>query len=101
MNEPRTCLVDICRKHEAPTRYTLRYGMGLQALSAAHTTPIEYDCRHADCGICIIRVLNGGENLSEPTTREADFLRAMGADANERLACQCRVLGDISLKVEF
>lgn len=77
----------------------LRKGLGLQAL-ARHSQWIEFDCREADCGICICRVNAGAENLSPPTPPEADFLRAMHADANERLACQCRVFGDVSLDID-
>lgn len=79
--------------------FTLRRGLGLQALPAAES-PLEYDCREADCGICIVHVLSGQENLSPPTEREADFLKAMRADPDERLACQCRVFGDVRLKVD-
>lgn len=79
----------------------LREGLGLQALAVREkTTPLEFDCAKADCGICIVRVMAGGENLSPKTVAEADFLRAMHADPDERLACQCRVLGDVSIKVE-
>ncbi len=80
--------------------YPCRLGLGLQGLAAQVPTPIEFDCREADCGICIVRVLDGLANLSPHTKAEADFLKAMRADPDERLACQCRVMGDVSLKVE-
>ena len=82
------------------TDYTLRQGLGLQALAAAADTPIEFDCRAADCGICVVRVQKNPENLSEPTTEDRDFLKAMRADPDERLACQCRVKGDVTLLVD-
>jgi ferredoxin len=81
--------------------YELRNGLGFQALGVKCELPIEYDCRKADCGICIISVLEGIENLSKPTPSEADFLKAMRADDNERLACQCQVLGDVSVEVIY
>ncbi len=80
---------------------SLRRGLGFQALAAIQDTGFEFDCRKADCGICIFKVLEGAENLSSPTEAEADFLRAMHADPNERLACQCRVFGDVDLEIEF
>ena len=95
------CRVSI-RKAKAPFQdYAVRKGLGIQALCAANETPIEFDCRKADCGICIVRVIEGADQLTPPTTREADFLKAMRADENERLACQCRILGDASFEVEF
>src|SRR6476469_4197433 len=79
--------------------HRLRAGLGLMALQRK-TQLIEYDCKEADCGICLFRVVSGEGNLSLPTTREADFLRAMRCDPNERLACQCRVFGDVQIRVE-
>lgn len=82
------------------TTYELRQGLGFQALAAQQATPFEFDCREADCGICIMRVKKGRENLSPPTREEADFLKAMIAEPDERLACQCRILGDVTVEVE-
>lgn len=90
--------VDIARAIQQET-HALRAGLGLMALGRK-TELIEYDCKEADCGICLFRVISGQENLSPPTTREADFLRAMRCDPNERLACQCRVFGDVQIRIE-
>jgi ferredoxin len=81
-------------------RHQLRKGLGLQALCAREKTPIELDCREADCGICLVRVLSGADHLSPMTPAEKDFLKAMHADPDERLSCQCRVLGDVELFVD-
>jgi len=78
----------------------IRKGLGLQVLEY-QCPALEFDCRKADCGICIIRVLKGNETLSPPTAREADFLRAMHADPDERLACQCRVFADVEFRIEY
>jgi ferredoxin len=85
-------------------RYTVRDGLGFQALAAqsaaTNPVPIEFDCREADCGICMLRVRAGMENLSPPTKVEAECLKAMRAEPDERLACQCRILGDCEVLVE-
>ena len=80
--------------------FPLRRGLGLQALAVRHATPLEFDCREADCGICIVRVREGLANLSDQTDAERAFLTAMRAEPDERLACQCQVLGDVDLLVE-
>ncbi|RZA10605.1 MAG: (2Fe-2S)-binding protein [Proteobacteria bacterium] len=80
-------------------QHTMRAGLGLMALQRK-TELIEYDCKEADCGICLFRVISGQENLSPPTVREADFLKAMRCDGDERLACQCRVFGNIQIRIE-
>ncbi len=77
----------------------LRKGLGLQALQPL-PKGLEFDCRKADCGICLIQVLSGSEALSAPTAAEQDFLRAMHADPHERLACQCLVFGDVTFEID-
>jgi ferredoxin len=79
----------------------VRNFLGFQAICAKHQTPIEFDCRKADCGICTIRILKGQENLNPPGEEEKDFLLAMNADEDERLACQVRVKGDVSVQVDY
>ena len=85
--------------------FRLRKGLGFQALrpsdvASASLSPIEFDCRRADCGICIVRIRTGTQNLSAPTKAEKDFLQAMHADPDERLACQVRVFGDVTVEVD-
>ena len=67
---------------------------------AKKTDSIEFDCYKSDCGICIFSVVEGENNLSEKTTAEDDFLKAMRADSNERLACQCRALGHLKIEAD-
>jgi Na+-transporting NADH:ubiquinone oxidoreductase subunit NqrF len=82
--------------------FNLRRGLGFQAISIRdETSPIEFDCRKSDCGICIVRVVKGHENLSKVEEKEKDFLNAMRAEDDERLACQCRILGDVTVQVEY
>ena len=64
-----------------------------------HDTSILFGCRDGACGACMIRVKEGAENLSPMQDHERDFLETMAAEPNERLACQCRVLGDVVLEV--
>ena len=53
---------------------------------------IPFACTEGVCGTCVIEVVEGNENLSEPTQEERDFL---GDDTDrERLACQCRILNN-------
>lgn len=54
---------------------------------------IIYGCREGDCGTCLTRVEAGLENLSEPSALETKVLKENLAGRNDRLACQCQVLG--------
>lgn len=52
---------------------------------------VPFACTEGVCGTCVIEVIEGGENLSDMTQEEKDFL---GDDeGNERLACQCKIKG--------
>jgi ferredoxin len=55
-----------------------------------------FGCRAGACGICAIEVTEGMENLSPCEESEAGMLEALGFDQGSmRLACQCRLYGDI------
>lgn len=62
-------------------------------------TSILFGCRDGACGACMVRVLENPQNLSPMEEHERDFLETMAARADERLACQCRVRGDVSIEV--
>ena len=62
-------------------------------------TSILFGCRDGACGACMITVLENPENLSAMEEHERDFLETMAARDNERLACQCKVLGDVAIDV--
>ena len=84
---------------EEISHYDARRGIGFQALAIKTSIPIEFDCRKSDCGICIFKVHEGMENLTPKTKKEADFLQAMDASSNERLACQANIMGDVKIEV--
>lgn len=59
---------------------------------------VPFACTEGVCGTCVIEVVEGKENLSEPTQEEYDFL---GDDVgDERLACQCCIKNG-SVKVRY
>lgn len=51
---------------------------------------VPFACTEGICGTCIVEVLEGKENLSEPSQAEIDFLGETGT-ARERMACQCKI----------
>ena len=99
-HESTKVVVTVINNKDIAEEYLLRKGSGLAALKA-HKSNLEFDCLKADCGICVVRVKSGMESLSEATAAESDFLKAMRAESDERLACQCRVFGHVTLKLEF
>lgn len=74
-------------------------GYALIDMCEEHDTSILFGCRDGACGACMVRVLEGKENLSPMKDDERDFLETMAAEEDERLACQCKVYGDVKLEV--
>ena len=62
-------------------------------------SPLMFGCMEGMCGTCKIRVLENYENLSPMKAPEKEFLDSIDALQNERLACQCEILGDVSIDI--
>lgn len=77
----------------------VKEGYQLIDMCEDHDTSILFGCRDGACGACMVKVLDGAENLSKMEDDEKDFLETMAAEDNERLACQCKVTGDVTLEV--
>ncbi|WP_425090870.1 2Fe-2S iron-sulfur cluster-binding protein [Tropicimonas sp. S265A] len=54
---------------------------------------ITYGCRAGECGTCLTHVVDGAENLSDPSALELRVLKENLAGRQDRLACQCQILG--------
>lgn len=76
--EPGAALIQVCRQHE---------------------TSIPFGCREGTCGTCLIRVEKNPANLSPATKREKDTLASLGSEPEERLGCQCKILGDVTISL--
>jgi ferredoxin len=62
--------------------------------------PIQSVCGgRAQCGRCAVRIVRGEEFLTKKTALELIRLRALGADAHTRLACQTHTRGDIEIEI--
>jgi 2Fe-2S ferredoxin len=77
--------------------FTAREGQRLIELCDLHLTPLHFGCRAGACGTCLVRVVEGMENLSAVTTNEEILLPALTDDPAARLACQLLVLGPVCL----
>ncbi|SFV14031.1 adenylate cyclase [Methylobacterium sp. 174MFSha1.1] len=73
-------------------------GPTLLEISRANRVPHVSVCGgRGRCSTCRVLVVGGEANLSAPSPQEAASLRAIGAPANVRLACQARPSGDVAL----
>ncbi len=74
-------------------------GSDLQTITTAQGWPVAYGCGNGVCGTCIISVKEGKENLNDVDEVEDQTLEMMCMkDGDHRLACRCKVNGDITIE---
>ncbi len=74
-------------------------GQRLVELCEDDQLPIRVVCRAGACGACKIEVLENPDGLSSPSEAEKAFFNKYPKNSvATRLACQCRVLGDVTIK---
>jgi ferredoxin len=74
------------------------WGARLQDIADAGGADLTFGCRNGSCGTCRIRVRTGSEHCSAMAPEERDFLSALDAPEDHRLACQVRVEGNIDVE---
>jgi ferredoxin len=72
-------------------------GAKLVDVAMASGADLTFGCRKGTCGTCRVKIASGSENTSAPAREEADFLKSLKSPPNERLACQIRILGNVSI----
>jgi len=72
-------------------------GTPLQRIAEASGADVTFGCGTGSCGTCRVRISAGRSHCSEPGAEERDFLKGLGAPADQRLACQVLVNGDIAV----
>lgn len=77
----------------------VREGESLRDICDTHLTSILFGCFSARCGACRIRVLENPQGLSTPEDMEIELLNTLSCTPDERLACQARVVADVTISV--
>lgn len=54
---------------------------------------------NASCSDCIIKVVSGEDNLESPTFDEIKFLGNVFHITKERMACQTKICGDVTIDI--
>ncbi len=81
--------------------YEIKVGTELLRASQIDASlPFRFGCCKGECGMCIIRVIDGKNNLSKPTKQEQATLAQKSYDPSCRLACQCAILGDMTIETK-
>ncbi len=62
--------------------------------------PIHTVCGgRAQCGRCLVQVLEGAERMNRPGAAEVIRLKALEAGPDYRLACQSYIRGDVRIRI--
>lgn len=87
------------KKMRTGLTYTIKPGSELlNAYQIDPSLPLKFGCCNGQCGVCVMRVIEGGENLSKQTKQEKMTLAEKNLPTPPfRLACQCAILGDITI----
>lgn len=72
----------------------------LQDVAQDNNLSVPFGCTNGICGTCLITVKEGAEHISPQTDQEKETLGTLMAQPNQRLACQCKVAGDITFDLE-
>lgn len=76
----------------------LDYGSDLIEIEDIDGNQVPFGCHSGSCGTCVIRVIEGGHNLSPINQDEIELLDDCELDkSTHRLACQCVITGDITI----
>ncbi|MBF0521891.1 MAG: (2Fe-2S)-binding protein [Candidatus Omnitrophica bacterium] len=74
--------------------YDLKDGEPIRDICASAGVPL--NCNSGVCGSCLVKVLEGAQNLNPLTDEEKD----LSLDVNSRLACMC-VIRQGMVKIVF
>jgi len=86
-----------------PDNFEVEIDDGQTVLDAAELfdLPLRHNCGGScNCGTCHVIVEEGGEQISSMGEEEEDTLdRSMEVVNESRLACQCRIRGDVVVTI--
>lgn len=87
-------------KNKAPLQ--VEEGENLMQALLRNDVPVASSC-HGDgiCRKCVVTVVEGLQNLSQPTLLEIDLAERSPIQPNQRISCQARVTGDIRIDTGY
>ncbi len=96
INREKSFKVSVKRKGK-PYDLSLYEGENLLDGALERGVELEYSCKQGKCDSCTVRVVKGGENLTEPTQGEKNVLGEL-LEQGKRLSCQAYVKGPVEIE---
>lgn len=59
--------------------------------------PLRFGCKRGECGVCVLYITQGMENLTKMTNEEKKTLERKELPKGCRLGCQCAINGDVTV----
>ena len=86
----------------SPRTIDARDGANLMRALLDAGVPVASSCGgDGVCAKCRVQAIAGRANLTSPTPRERSLAVKEGLLENERLSCQCRIRGDLTLDASY
>lgn len=77
-------------------------GANLMQALLSHEIPVASSCKgDGICAKCRVKVLEGAKNLSPQTDIELIRRDQLDFDRSERMSCQAKVLGDVTIDTSY
>lgn len=87
---------------KARPEISVENGSNMMASLLGAGIPVASSCRgDGVCGKCRIVVADGAKNISPETDLEAGLRLRHGIPSNERLSCQTKILGDVTIDAAY
>ena len=98
-SKPKKVSVDVTFDHLSHQIKTLS-NQTILSIANAHDVDIPHYCGGCNrCGTCSVKIIDGSENLSKAKGNEEMVLGVDKFQKGHRLACQARVLGDVTIHI--
>lgn len=75
-------------------------GTELRDVCQQNDMTLPFGCENGVCGTCLVSIKEGSEHLTEKTDQEKETLEVLLAYEDQRLACQCKVTGDVTFDLD-
>lgn len=75
----------------------VRRGERLSDVCETNDLAVDLACRSGACGTCLVQVVENPESLTPRSDVESRYFEVYDGSDDARLACQCHIVGDVTI----